>query len=179
MKTTTDYQQNAKDFLKRLNIEFKCEFVKHDFHFPGDKEKRDIYKITLTRGGRIAAFEFGNSIANSGFYYTKGRRIIEIDRKHLDKTPGQLVAMIRNQDFDFNNNGKSDKIHIPTQPTEYNLLACLQKYDVGTFEDFCNEFGYDTDSRTAEKTYDDVKEEYLKVCSIFSPDEMNELQEIQ
>jgi len=32
------------------------------------------------------------------------------------------------------------------EPTLYSVLACLQKYDVGTFEDFCNEFGYDTDN---------------------------------
>lgn len=33
----------------------------------------------------------------------------------------------------------------------YDVLACLQKYDCGTFVEFAHEFGYDTDSREAEK----------------------------
>lgn len=34
-------------------------------------------------------------------------------------------------------------------PTMYDVLTCLTKYDPDTFEDFCSEFGYDTDSRRA------------------------------
>ena len=29
-------------------------------------------------------------------------------------------------------------------PTEYDVLACLTKYDPGNYEDFCSEFGYET-----------------------------------
>lgn len=63
-------------------------------------------------------------------------------------------------------------------PTEYDILACLQKYDVGTFEDFCAEFGYDEDSRRAEKTYKAVVKEYNNVIRLFD-DVLEELQEIQ
>ena len=83
------------------------------------------------------------------------------------------------KDSSFSPQCESDKIHYPTAPNEYNVLACLQKYDVGTFEDFCNDFGYDTDSRTAEKTYNAVCDEYKQLCAIFSDDEMEQLQEIQ
>ena len=33
------------------------------------------------------------------------------------------------------------------KPSVYDIFACLQKYDPETFEDFCAEFGYDTDSK--------------------------------
>lgn len=66
-----------------------------------------------------------------------------------------------------------------TPPTAYDVLACLQKYDVGDFEDFCSDFGYDTDSRKAEKTYKAVVKEYDNVCKIWSDKEIEDLQEIQ
>jgi len=65
-----------------------------------------------------------------------------------------------------------------TEPTMYDVLTCLEKYDHPTFEDFCGEFGYDTDSRSAEKTYDAVRTEYEAVVVLFG-DVMDELREIQ
>ena len=64
------------------------------------------------------------------------------------------------------------------EPTMYDILTCLQKYDVGTFEDFCGDFGYDTDSRRAEKIYTAVCKEYEAVDRLFH-DIIDELQEIQ
>lgn len=51
--------------------------------------------------------------------------------------------------------------------TAYDVLACLTKNDVGTFEQFCWEFGYDTDSRRAERTYKACKKEYTNVTRVF------------
>jgi hypothetical protein len=65
------------------------------------------------------------------------------------------------------------------KPTEYDVLSCIQKYDVGSFQDFCYEFGYDIDSRTAEKTYKAVLKEYDKVSCFFTDSEIEQLQEIQ
>jgi len=65
-----------------------------------------------------------------------------------------------------------------TPPVAYDLLACLTKYEVGTFENFCSEYGYDTDSRQAEKTYHSVVREWRKVSNFFTAGELAELQEI-
>lgn len=64
-------------------------------------------------------------------------------------------------------------------PSAYDLLSCIQKYDVGAFEDFCSEFGYDTDSRKAEQTYQAVLKEWKKVSRFFTEMELEELQAIQ
>lgn len=64
------------------------------------------------------------------------------------------------------------------EPTEYDILACLTKYDVGSFEDFCGEFGYDIDSIKALKTYKAVVREYNNVTRVFG-DIIEELEDIQ
>ena len=64
------------------------------------------------------------------------------------------------------------------EPTMYDILTCLEKYESIDFEDFCSNYGYDSDSRKAYKTYLAVKKEHSAVKRLFS-DIMEELQEIQ
>ena len=177
----TDYQKQAEDFLSKTGATLEIKFLKHGYHFADDNEERDIYECTLSRGSRQYKFNFGQSLVNSGFYYTMGRQKINIDRKYLQPEHSKnLIHHIRKDSgYAFMNNGKSDVIHYPKEPTAYDILACLQKYDVGSFEDFCSDFGYDTDSRKAEKIYISVVHEYTQLCTLFTDSEMQEMQEIQ
>lgn len=63
-------------------------------------------------------------------------------------------------------------------PTMYDVLSCMQKYDVGNFENFCEYFGYDTDSKKALETYKAVVKEYAAVKKLFTDDELELLSEI-
>ncbi len=69
------------------------------------------------------------------------------------------------------------------EPTEYDVLACLQKYDVGNMEDFMSEFGYEIksvkDMTDFIGTYNAVVKEYNSVCAVFTPEQMELLREIQ
>ncbi len=73
----------------------------------------------------------------------------------------------------INNNEKQIK------PTAYDFLSCVEKYGYINFEDFCNEFVYDKDSRKAEKTFKAVQEEFNKIRMLFNDLEIEKLQEIQ
>src|SRR5574343_91445 len=53
------------------------------------------------------------------------------------------------------------------EPTMYDILACLTKYDPESFEDFCSNYGYDTDSRKAFATYKAVCKEFAAVDRLF------------
>jgi hypothetical protein len=65
------------------------------------------------------------------------------------------------------------------EPGMYDVLTCLTKYDPETFEDFCYNYGYDIDSRKAEKTYEAVCKEWNAVNRLFPESEvMEELREI-
>lgn len=64
------------------------------------------------------------------------------------------------------------------EPTIYDVLACLTKYDPEDFRSFCREFGYNDDSMKAFKTYKAVVKEWNNVNRLFS-DILEGLQEIQ
>lgn len=65
------------------------------------------------------------------------------------------------------------------EPTMYDVLSCLQKYEVDSFENFCGDFGYDNDSRTAERIYKAVYKEYENMERLFTEEEIELLQNIQ
>jgi hypothetical protein len=177
---TNEYTKQANDFLAKTETSFSAEFLKHDKYFPDDKESRDIYKVSFKRGKRSFSLTFGQSIVKSAFYFTMGRMKIDLNRNLLDKPNGTLLLQIGMLfGHAFKNNNTSDIIHYPEAPTPYDVLACLTKYDPGTFEDFCGEFGYDTDSRNAERTYKAFFKEWGKVQSLWSEDEIEAMREIQ
>lgn len=87
----------------------------------------------------------------------------------------QLMRGKRSYTFEFGQSiAKANE-----EPNLYDVLTCLQKYEVGTFEDFCSEFGYDEDSRTAEKTYKAVVKEFEAMERLFNSEELEVLQLIQ
>jgi hypothetical protein len=61
------------------------------------------------------------------------------------------------------------------EPTLHDVLTCLQKYDVGTFEDFCSMFGY-TNEREHGKIYDAVCKEFKAMERLFNSEELEVLQ---
>jgi hypothetical protein len=65
-----------------------------------------------------------------------------------------------------------------TTPTAYDVLAAITKYDPEDFESFCSNFGYDTDSRKALKTYNAVVKEWRDLSGFFTSEELEELAEI-
>lgn len=68
-------------------------------------------------------------------------------------------------------NYRSDK-----EPTEYDILACLEKYGYDSYKDFCEEFGYLGSEETLEQ-YRAIMDEYDNVIGLFG-DCMDELREI-
>lgn len=64
------------------------------------------------------------------------------------------------------------------RPNEYDVLACLIKYDVGSFEDFVSEFGYDPYEQNTRKIYKAVCNEYEKICRCFTKEQIEQMWEI-
>jgi len=71
-----------------------------------------------------------------------------------------------------------NKSTIGEAPTVYDVLACLTKHNVGTLEDFCSEYGYNTDSKFAEQIYLACKKEFEDLQRLWTDSEIEELREI-
>ena len=168
-----DYEKQGQDFLTKTGATLEVTFNRQGKYFDGDKQERDIYDITLKRWERSFTFEFGQSIVHSGRYWRYGnpdRGISQGKKTGIEgvyRAPGIPSA---GSEWDKNKGFQP--------PTAYSVLSCLTKYDPGSFEDFCSEFGYDTDSRSAEKTYQAVKDEYTNLCRLFSDAELELMGEI-
>ena len=67
-------------------------------------------------------------------------------------------------------------------PTEYDILACLTKYDVGSMDDFMHEFGYEIkctkDMTNFINTYNAVVKEYNDVRRCFTEEQIEAMAEI-
>lgn len=171
----TDYEKQGQDFLNKTKATMEVNFNRQGKYFDGDKEERDIYDITLARGERSYTFQFGQSIAHSG-------RFIVYDNQARGMSPGtespDKPGVYRQPRDDYAGQRKWGKNKEFQAPTAYSVLAGLTKSDPGSLENFCAECGYDTDSRSAEKIYHVVKDEYANLCRLFSDKELELMQEI-
>ena len=64
------------------------------------------------------------------------------------------------------------------EPDAYDILSCLTKYDVGSFNDFCDDYGYGRDSIKVKKIYDAVVDEFNSLKMLFTEEELEMLREI-
>lgn len=174
-----DYEQESQAFIDKIGVKFEAVLVGSDCpKFCEDaQKKREMdkinvyprkshihgkhYRCTFTREGRDPFIvEFWNSYADEEQnYFTQGGR--------------NIPALAENYAMAMRYKGKKR-----TKVQPYDVLACIQKHDPGTFDDFCGDFGYDTDSRRAEEIYHAVVREWRDVRRFFKPEEMGELEEI-
>lgn len=166
----------ANEFGIKIDVKFKI----NGKHFSCDKENRDIYEITLSKGKRAYTFDFGQSLHCSGQYIVKKslQNKVWVSYNTNGKIYFTLEEFKKIPSFIV---GNGDIIKNPKfkEPNLYDILTCLQKYDIGTFEDFCSEFGYNEDSKSAEETYNSVVEEFEVMQRFFSDEELEILSYIQ
>lgn len=169
----TDYEAQAEKFLADTGTQYKAEFKEFGKHFGDDKDKRFLFTVTLTRGSRSYSFDFGSSLADAEEFF---KTLVSADWKKHFKYPARVIKDEEEMKWILPAITKhKDKI---IAPSAYDVLACLTKYDPGTFEDFCGEFGYDVDSKKAEKVYEAVKKEYLELSRLYNDQELEALQDI-
>ena len=119
------------------------------------------YTVTISREGRKPyTFDFWSSINDTY------------------KSEAALIAEYPNmRELDMRRVIKS-----AVKPTAYSALTCLSS-DVGvhewTFQEFCDNYGYDTDSRKAKKAYNAVCDQSRALARLFNEEELDQLREIQ
>ena len=183
----SEYDIQASDFLKKTGATITSVYTGHRPYWDDEKEFRATYMVTITREGRPAmAFPFGQSMIESWSYtkrgewagFGKGKEVSFQDKgnndrrvMHAKQSGNEVIFDARGYRYTLSKQEKA--------PSAYTIITCLTKHDPGTFQDFCDNFGYDTDSRKAETTYHAVMKGYSDLSKIFSMEELEEMAEIQ
>ena len=166
-----EYTEQAEKFLQDANATMKIELQGRAINTAWkEKQPRNLYAVTIATPRGSYAFDFWDSLYNTEISQMTAEQYA---RKHF---------RMRYEDMTYSEQIKSHaelaKKQKEARPTCYDVLACLTKYDPGTFEEFCSEYGYDEDSRTAERIYIAVQSEYANLKRIFDPEQMEAMQEI-
>lgn len=179
----SEYEQKANNFLKRSNTEIKIEFggctINQDWK---EKEPRNFYNVTLKNCRGEYNFVFWDSLNNTRKYNDKKKpqTLSEFYRQKLEKKgrviPPYTIGIHKRLFVEIKNEYENECF---PKPNAYDILACLCKSDPSYFEQFCQEYGYDDDSRTAEKIYLACVKEYKLLERMFTTEQMEELCEIQ
>lgn len=169
---SNEYQEQALEFLRKANATMKIEVVGPGYSDWDDDNVRIRHRITLTTPKGSYTFPFWGSVLQA----------------ELWDTPSALETLARKtfgRHYQGLTNSEKAKIREILRERreelklkEYDVLADCTAYDPGTHEDFCAEFGYDTDSIRDLKAYLAVQKEYHELRRIFTPEQLEALQEI-
>lgn len=173
-KKLNEYDQQAADFLESTGTKFEAVFLGTMPHFQGETEKRDIYQMTLTNSREFYSFRFGDSIINTYRHALKTNQNVP-DQGQLFQTLMPYARKLSLNDYSRALRKEAKKWE---KPTAYSALTCLTSYNPGTFADFCDNYGYDEDSRQAFRTFEAVTDEFSGISKIFSSEQLEQLQEI-
>ena len=133
-----------------------------------DKQVTEFLILT----GTVIEFEFRGVV--DGFPFD------ETDNLPHNHFKVRLIRGDKQYRFDFYDsysNFRSGK-----SPSQYDVLASLEKYDVGDMADFVDEFGYVIKDRKSflkvEKIWHACKSQYRELTNMYTPEEMDRLREI-
>lgn len=166
-----EYVKQARDFLKESNAKMVIKFI--GFTSPRwDKENlHATYKIKIkTEKGQIE-LDFYDSLKNTELLYYSQLSYFD---DPFGRYQRKYKSLIPYRDFE-------EKIK-KGKPTEYDILACLTKYDPGRMDDFFSEFGFEIncaqDMFDFIETYNACVKEYNDLCRMFTEEQMEKLREI-
>lgn len=167
----SEYTKKTEQLMKTLNVAYTIEYdgigINPNWN---DKDKRTIYSVHLENTRGSMDFTFWGSILEA-----------ELRKMSMDDYC-KIYMRSHYQDLSYAEKSKANRAyHRKLKEYEvdiYEVIAALQKYEVGSFSNFCDEYGYDEDSRRAERIYLACTDEYYKLKKMFTEEEMEMLREV-
>lgn len=165
----TDYVAQAKQFLADCNatveIKFLCKTSPR-----WDSNLHNCYWFTITTPKGSHSGKFYDSLHNTEI---SDMSLMDYCRKYHKRNPMDMTFYERNKWTK-----ELAKLKANAIPSEYDILATVEKYSYDNFSDFCAEFGYSTDSISARETFLACGEEYAGLRRIFTEEQMEKMREI-
>lgn len=168
----SEYTDQAKKFLADCNAEMEIKFVGKEIpsNWKGETNPHNKYQFTITTPRGNYSSYFWDSLHNTEISeLLLEQYAVRYHRRNLSHSTSYEKRKWKSELRDLQNHAV---------PTEYDILACLEKYGYDSFSDFCYEFGYDDDSICAMKTYIACNEEYAGLRRVFTNEQMEQLREI-
>lgn len=168
--------------IDNLNLEYTAEFIPTKQPAASVKHPQLHWKIALKRGGRHMSVDYHEGCAHvvgyQQFHKTpcEKRRHDEIIRTACETGvyPKYTRDWVR-ETFYY------PKVKQPA-PQLIDVLYCLvqdsEVIDRGSFEEWASDYGYDLDSRSAEKTYRLCLEQSLQLRNLIGNDNLEQLKEL-
>lgn len=167
-----DYQDQAKQFLLDCNATMEIKFVGKEIpaHWKGETKPHNKYQFRITTPkGKYTSY-FWDSLRNTEVSEMTADNIAcKKYKAHYDVLRGYEKTNVLRE---------LRKLKANAIPTEYDILSCVEKYGYDSFSDFCDEFGYSTDSISARETFLACGDEYAGLRRIFTEEQMEKLREI-
>lgn len=168
----SEYTEQADKFLADTDTTFTLEFQYTGPYFGDDKTKRDVYRFTLKNARGEYSSTFGDSTHNTKL------RGWATDTTGRIPYPNKRAALKLYGSEQMRERAKWRKY----RPSAYDILACLEKYDPDTFDNWAADMGYN-DQPLSEypnvlKVWTACVEQYRGLARMFSDAEMEQLREI-
>ena len=168
------YVKQAKDFLASCNATMEIIYAGLEKPNWDDKPHR-TYDCTIKTPRGTMMVHFFDSLHNTQIH---------------EMTPKKYYQKSTGRNYDFASALEAGRwqrsltaLKAVTVPSEYDILSCLTKYDVGSMDDFMDEFGYEIkctkDMTNFINTYNAVVKEYNDVRRCFTEEQIEAMWEIQ
>lgn len=169
----SEYVKQAKDFLTSCNATMRIKYV--GLEKPNwDDKPHCVYDCTIKTPRGEMMVHFYDSLHNTEIMTMSAEEWYEKTEKRRYDCADYWDKMRVSMD-------RAEKKKT-ARPTAYDVLACIQKYDVGSMDDFFAEFGYEIkcvqDMTNFINTYNAVVKEYNDVRRCFTEEQIDKLSEI-
>ena len=167
----SEYEKQAEEFLRKA--EATMEFYFAGYVVPplwGEKEKPHAsYRVTITTPRGSYTLDFYDSLVHTEILQMTPEMYCNKYYRHLYYGDYSVRCKVQKE-------LKQKKAE--AKPTCYDVLACMTHYDPGSFQNFCDDYGYSNDSIRALKTYLAIQDEWENLRRIFTSEQLEELAEI-
>lgn len=155
----SEYTEQAEKFLQDTGTTLIIEYQYTGPYFQGDNDKRDVFRFTLKNAKGAYSSTFADSIRNSA------------DRANCAKG------------YPIRNTGeRAKRAKGYKKPSAYDILACLEKYEPDTFDNWLLDTGYIgqpiSDYPKVLKMWMSCVAQYRGLQKIFTDAQMEQLREI-
>jgi hypothetical protein len=170
MRTIPKQDLLVAEFLKSINVDYSVKWVGTTGNNSNFKDS-DQWRITFKKAGKFSE--------SFDFYTGSGHRYIKKSVGSVNKKYTESLKAITGLDKVLIVDSYTDSYAVT--PTQASVLYCLLlDAEIGSlsFDDFCSDFGYDSDSISDFKTYQACMAITKQVQKLFTSSERQQLQEL-